>query len=336
MSTNAPVATSATPTSESADASAGSSPATSSAAQKPQTNRQRMMERASLIQKSTTTKGSPNTASPVVTDVRKGVLPAASSPGQTDASNPATVGDDGQRSDDSEASVKADDGKKTEKPREDVIPMAAFKERVGKLQRRIEQAEESASKASLEATRYKTALELINSDNERLRSMLQNGQGYDPTAEELHATKFEMKARDLGSKIEREHQETIEKRRADAEKSAQVESIKERLSNEVNNVVAKYPLADSDGVLAALRQAHLEGKRMTAHEAARMIHDRENIRLAKLGYKPVAASPNASNDVDDEAPIVPRTVQRPGTSSAPGTRTGNDRKAMLQWVKSQP
>lgn len=336
MSTNAPVATNATPTSESADASAGSSPATSSAAQKPQTNRQRMMERASLIQKGTTTKGSPTTASPVVTDVRKGVLPAASSPGQTDASNPATVGDDGQRSDDSEASVKADDGKKTEKPREDVIPMAAFKERVGKLQRRIEQAEESASKASLDVNRYKAALELVNSDNERLKAMLQNGQGYDPTTEELHATKFEMKARDLGSKIEREHQEAIEKRRSEEANASKVESIKERLANEVNVVVEKYPLSDSDSVLAAMRQAHLAGKRLTAHEAAKMIHDRENIRLAKLGYKPVAASPNVGNDVDDEAPIAPRMVKRPGTASAPGTRTGNDRKAMLQWVKNQP
>lgn len=227
------------------------------------------------------------------------VSPAAASDTHgeiTDASTGA-VSDDGTKP----ADDKQQDGKKKA---DDVVPLAAFKKRIGEISEARDAAREEASQARHEAKRYAEAVRLLQEDNERLRAQRESGAAYDPRDEEIAALRLAEKAKQTAASLDDEFRKQVDEMKTAIAREAEREQLRAKLSNQIDEATKRYSLAERN----AVAQLMTERRDITASEAAKLIHERELKRLEARGFVPRQQSTPAA-----PAPVGARA---PGTGSS--------------------
>lgn len=239
------------------------------------------------------------------------------------AGQPAPSGDSPESSPGTDASDEAVDASDERKQAADVVPMAAFKARIGKLADNVKSAREESARLAHENQRYSTAAQLLQEENERLRQQLREGVQYDARDEELADVRLSQRAKERADALALEHEAKLREMHLSFVYEAEREQIKARLSTQIESALSTHRLANRADVIAAMKARH----DLSAGEAARMIHEREAKRLEALGYAPRQSAPAAAN--------VPVGARAPGGAPGATGRFANNAKGMLDFLDAR-
>lgn len=239
------------------------------------------------------------------------------------AGQPALSGDSPESSPGTDASDDAVDASDERKQAADVVPMAAFKARIGKLSDNVKSAREESARLAHENQRYSTAAQLLQEENERLRQQLREGVQYDARDEELADVRLSQRAKERADALAIEHEAKLREMQQSFIYEAEREQIKARLSTQIESALSTHRLANRADVIAAMKARH----DLSASEAARMIHEREVKRLESLGYAPRQSAPAAAN--------VPVGARAPGGAPGATGRFANNARGMLDFLDAR-
>ena len=239
------------------------------------------------------------------------------------AGQPALSGDSPESSPGNDASDDAVDASDERKQAADVVPMAAFKARIGKLSDNVKSAREESARLAHENQRYSTAAQLLQEENERLRQQLREGVQYDARDEELADVRLSQRAKERADALAIEHEAKLREMQQNFVYEAEREQIKARLSTQIESALSTHRLANRADVIAAMKARH----DLSAGEAARMIHEREVKRLESLGYAPRQSAPAVAN--------VPVGARAPGGAPGATGRFANNAKGMLDFLDAR-
>ena len=239
------------------------------------------------------------------------------------AGQPALSGDSPESSPGTDASDDAVDASDERKQAADVVPMAAFKARIGKLSDNVKSAREESARLAHENQRYSTAAQLLQEENERLRQQLREGVQYDARDEELADVRLSQRAKERADALAIEHEAKLREMQQNFVYEAEREQIKARLSTQIESALSTHRLANRADVIAAMKARH----DLSAGEAARMIHEREVKRLESLGYAPRQSAPAVAN--------VPVGARAPGGAPGATGRFANNAKGMLDFLDAR-
>lgn len=239
------------------------------------------------------------------------------------AGQPALSGDSPESSPGTDATDENVDASDERKVSADVVPMAAFKARIGKLSDNVKSAREESARLAHENQRYSTAAQLLQEENDRLRQQLREGVQYDPRDEELADVRLSQRAKERADALALEHEAKLREMQQSFIYEAEREQIKARLSTQIESALSTHRLANRADVIAAMKARH----DLSASEAARMIHEREVKRLESLGYAPRQSSPTVGN--------VPVGARAPGGASGATGRFANNAKGMLDFLDAR-
>lgn len=239
------------------------------------------------------------------------------------AGQPALSGDSPESSPGNDASDDAVDASDERKQAADVVPMAAFKARIGKLSDNVKSAREESARLAHENQRYSTAAQLLQEENERLRQQLREGVQYDARDEELADVRLSQRAKERADALAIEHEAKLREMQQNFVYEAEREQIKARLSTQIESALSTHRLANRADVIAAMKARH----DLSASEAARMIHEREVKRLESLGYAPRQSAPAVAN--------VPVGARAPGGAPGATGRFANNAKGMLDFLDAR-
>lgn len=239
------------------------------------------------------------------------------------AGQPALSGDSPESSPGTDASDESVEASDERKQAADVVPMAAFKARIGKLSDNVKSAREESARLAHENQRYSTAAQLLQEENDRLRQQLREGVQYDPRDEELADVRLSQRAKERADALALEHEAKLREMQQSFIYEAEREQIKARLSTQIESALSTHRLANRADVIAAMKARH----DLSASEAARMIHEREVKRLEGLGYAPRQSSPTVGN--------VPVGARAPGGAPGATGRFANNAKGMLDFLDAR-
>lgn len=239
------------------------------------------------------------------------------------AGQPALSGDSPESSPGTDASDDAVDASDERKQAADVVPMAAFKARIGKLSDNVKSAREESARLAHENQRYSTAAQLLQEENERLRQQLREGVQYDARDEELADVRLSQRAKERADALALEHEAKLREMQQNFVYEAEREQIKARLSTQIESALSTHRLANRADVIAAMKARH----DLSAGEAARMIHEREVKRLESLGYAPRQSAPAVAN--------VPVGARAPGGAPGATGRFANNARGMLDFLDAR-
>lgn len=239
------------------------------------------------------------------------------------AGQPALSGDSPESSPGTDASDDAVDASDERKQAADVVPMAAFKARIGKLSDNVKSAREESARLAHENQRYSTAAQLLQEENERLRQQLREGVQYDARDEELADVRLSQRAKERADALAIEHEAKLREMQQNFVYEAEREQIKARLSTQIESALSTHRLANRADVIAAMKARH----DLSAGEAARMIHEREVKRLESLGYAPRQSAPAVAN--------VPVGARAPGGAPGATGRFANNARGMLDFLDAR-
>jgi hypothetical protein len=239
------------------------------------------------------------------------------------AGQPALSGDSPESSPGTDASDEAVDASDERKQAADVVPMAAFKARIGKLADNVRSAREESARLAHENQRYSTAAQLLQEENERLRQQLREGVQYDARDEELADVRLSQRAKERADALAIEHEAKLREMQQNFVYEAEREQIKARLSTQIESALSTHRLANRADVIAAMKARH----DLSASEAARMIHEREVKRLESLGYAPRQSAPAVAN--------VPVGARAPGGAPGATGRFANNARGMLDFLDAR-
>ena len=250
--------------------------------------------------------------------------PAAASP----ASGSVLLGDSpdastGAESDEEGADKTSPDESKQDakKKTDDVVPMAAFKARIGKLSETIKATREELTTATIEREKVTAAARLLHEENERLRAQLREGRVYDPRDEELSDVRLSQRAKEEADAIEQMRAQKLAELRANFEQEAAREAMRATLSVQIDRAVGSYALASKESVIEAMKAR----RDLSANEAAKLIHEREQKKLEALGYIPRQST---MPPVD-----APAGVRAPGSSGGSSGRDPNNAAGYLAYIQ---
>lgn len=239
------------------------------------------------------------------------------------AGQPASSGDSPESSPGTDVSDGDVDASDERKQAADVVPMAAFKARIGKLSDNVKSAREESARLAHENQRYSTAAQLLQEENERLRQQLREGVQYDPRDEELADVRLSQRAKERADALALEHEAKLREMQQNFVYEAEREQIKARLSTQIESALSTHRLANRADVIAAMKARH----DLSAGEAARMIHEREVKRLESLGYAPRQSAPAVAN--------VPVGARAPGGAPGVTGRFANNARGMLDFLDAR-
>jgi len=239
------------------------------------------------------------------------------------AGQPALTGDSPESSPGTDATDENVDASDERKVSADVVPMAAFKARIGKLSDNVKSAREESARLAHENQRYSTAAQLLQEENDRLRQQLREGVQYDPRDEELADVRLSQRAKERADALALEHEAKLREMQQSFIYEAEREQIKARLSTQIESALSTHRLANRADVIAAMKARH----DLSASEAARMIHEREVKRLESLGYAPRQSSPTVGN--------VPVGARAPGGAPGATGRFANNARGMLDFLDAR-
>lgn len=298
--TTAPAGTGASATSPTASSSATETPAS---VPSQQTSQQRI---ASLISKQRAP------AAPT---------PAAGSP----PADSAPHGDSPDVSTGAESLADGDETKQDSKKKsDDVVPMAAFKARIGKLNENLRTTREELARESTEREKATAAARLLHEQNEALRAQLREGRAYDPRDEELADVRLSQAAKERAEAIAAAHEARLQEMHDRFEREAAKEALKATLSTQIETATSKYSLASREAVIAVMRSRD----DITANEAARLVHEKEAKRLEALGYAPRQATAPAPSS-------APVGVRAPGSGGSETGRFANNSRGIEEFLRAR-
>lgn len=214
-----------------------------------------------------------------------------------------------------------DEKKVDEKAR--TVPLAAFQERIGKMQDKVKAAREDAVRLAHEKDRYEAATRLLSARIEALEAQLKSGTTYDPRDDELSALKMSQEAEKLAAELNAAREAKLKEARESFELEIKREAFKAKLSAQIDEALQQHRLADRDAVIAAMHSR----RDLSAAEAAKIVHEREMKRLEALGFAP-RQSPQSP------PPPTPNGARSPGGSSASGTFE-NSAKGMMDFLAAR-
>lgn len=191
--------------------------------------------------------------------------------------------------------------------RADTTP-PGVRRRIDKLTARAKQAEEERSNLVLEVERYKQALALVQEQHQTKAKRLQELDPRDPRDVELEALKFEQQIQQRQAELDRAYQTRVQ----EAERAARVDALAEKLLEEVEGAIERYPIFQEQEQREALALAMQRNPDRPVAELAQQINDRLSRR-----YEDVFAQKYRGR-VDPPAPTVP------GGSSARRAIATND------------
>ena len=169
------------------------------------------------------------------------------------AGQPALSGDSPESSPGTDASDDAVDASDERKQAADVVPMAAFKARIGKLSDNVKSAREESARLAHENQRYSTAAQLLQEENERLRQQLREGVQYDARDEELADVRLSQRAKERADALAIEHEAKLREMQQNFVYEAEREQIKARLSTQSESALSTHRLANRAAVGAAMK-----------------------------------------------------------------------------------
>lgn len=297
--TTAPAASGASAGSPSALTSDSASPASDA----PVLSTQQRM--AAAIAKSRAT---PATVSPDAGAVPQGVSPDVSTGAEAEADGADKPANDEQRQD--------------KKKADDVVPKAAFLERIGKINEKLKSTREELTTATIEREKVTAAARLLHEENQRLREQLREGRAYDPRDEELSDVRLSQRAQEEAAAIEKMRAEKLAELRENFEKEAAREALRATLAVQIERAEASYSLASRDAIIEAMKAR----RDLTANEAAKLIHEREQKRLEALGYLP------RQQPTTPAAP-APVGARAPGSAGGDSGRDPNNASGYLAYIQ---
>lgn len=166
------------------------------------------------------------------------------------------------------------DGKGDEPREPESIPMAAFKERLGRATEKTKAAEERRNQLALENRQMAEASQLLVAEVNRLRQLLKAGETPDERDEQLHALKLQQQYRDKDAAIIKEHQEELAK----AIEEQETISYRDILANDVQEALKGFELVSRPELVAAMKSA----QSTDAFAIARDIQEKRLAAAARL------------------------------------------------------
>lgn len=202
---------------------------------------------------------------------------------------------------------KDDKGKVEEK----MVPERALKERVNRVNRKLDEAKGQLASRTLELTNAKEALGIAVAEAERLRGLLQKGAKYDEQGEKIAGMELANKARDVAERTKLEHAQELEKAKAEAEISV----VTDQLEEEVAGALASHDLVDRAELIR-------EMKKDLSKSATDVAASLEKQKLERARGKLVKEKPSTPSTV--------RAQRAGGTNTA--VKYSNDRKGIAEHI----
>lgn len=219
----------------------------------PQTTQQRMLARAQALRVSAVV----DDAAPAPADQQAdGVTPTAETERQPQES--------GERGDSREGQDTQDEPK--------TIPMAAFKERLGRATEKNKQLQTEVAARDLDLQKARHAVQLLQQELEAVTAKHREGAAYDPRDEQLREADMERRAREIASRVQAEHEETLRKQAAAYADEVRHEQLRASYARDIDSALSQYDLVDRSLLIAALRQEASKAKPASAQTLAASIH----------------------------------------------------------------
>jgi hypothetical protein len=290
-----------------ADASKGSSPQTNqnssstTTTSKPQSRHERMMATAKRIR-------AENTA-----PVDDGGADPATRP---EAEQQATDGGEeaGER-----PSPEDEKNKEKTKSEPDTVPLAAFKERVGRLTKQRDDLRTQVQAKDLELKKALAAAHLLQDTLNKVRQQHAEGTKYDERDDQLLINDVTERGRKETEKLQAEHAEALKKQNAEALAEQQREQHRTSYARDIAAALEANDLVGRAELIAALREEAGKSRPASAQQLAAVLQEE---REAKARQRFGAA--------ERQSPSTAR-----GKPGAPQPRKfANNAKGMLEWTRA--
>lgn len=168
-------------------------------------------------------------------------------PGEGAEKNAGDAQPEGDKSKDgaeANAEAKADDKGKTE---ERMIPERALHERLAREKKKLDDLRGQVQQKDVALAKANEAFKLLGEEHERLRGMLERGEKFDKTAEELASMKLADKARQASERVT----QSATKQQATDAKAQRASAVESQLSDEIAAAVKKHEGFISENALIA-------------------------------------------------------------------------------------
>jgi hypothetical protein len=251
----------------------------------------------------------------------RAAAPPAAAAAAPEASQPASdvTPEAGNRPTPEAEGQDAREGQEDQGKEPKTIPLAAFKERLARETRKVEQFREQVAARDLELSRAKEAMGLLSAELERLRGHVREGKPYDERDDALAAAELERRAREVNDRLLKEHEERVRQQQEQLRNEAEVEQYRITYERDISDALTRFPLVDRSLLVQALKVEAGKARPATAVQLAELMQQELLARARKLGFQP--------------PPETPSTPRAP-TGGTPH-RFENNAKGMQQWLASQ-
>jgi hypothetical protein len=244
----------------------------------------------------------------------------AAAPAPVDEASQQAAGDESASAGDPDpgpaTEAAADEGKKDA----DVVPMAAFKERIGRMSAKIERLQEQLAARDLEAKKAAKAAELLQDALNKVRQQHADGVAFDERDDRLLQAELTERGRTLLQQLQAEH-ETALRQQTEAIQSEQLrETYRAQYAREISDALEQFPLVNRRELIAHLKEEATKKRPASTSQIAAMLHEQALTTARRV----LGAS---------EPPPSPMTTRRPGAVAQ--HRYSNNAKGMLAWVQER-
>lgn len=209
-----------------------------------------------------------------------------------------------------------DEGKKDA----DVVPMAAFKERIGRLSAKVEKLQEQLAAKDLEAKKAAKAAELLQEALNKVRQQHADGVAFDERDDRLLQAELTERGRTLLQQMQAEHEAALRQQAEQIQAEQLRETYRAQYAREIGEALERFPLVNRRELIAHLRDEATKKRPASTAQVAAMLHEQALATARRV----LGAS---------EPPPSPTTTRRPGAVAQ--HRYSNNAKGMLAWVQER-
>ena len=202
----------------------------------------------------------------------------------------------------------------------DVVPMAAFKERIGRMNNRIEKLQEQLAARDLEAKKATKAAELLQEALNKVRQQHADGVTFDERDDRLLQAELTERGRTLLQQLQAEHEAALRQQAEQIQSEQLRETYRAQYAREIGDALEQYPLVNRRELIAHLKEEATKKRPASTSQIAAMLHEQA---LATARRVLGASAP----------PPSPSTSRRPGAVAQ--HRYPNTAKGMLAWVQER-
>lgn len=213
-----------------------------------------------------------------------------------------------------------EDGKEEGKE-PDSIPMHAFKERLGRVNRRVEALRSEVTSKDFEIKKRDEAVQLLSGELERLKAALREGRPYDERDDQLSAADLREQSRQIAERIQAEMQEELRRNADEIRDEMARETYRASYERDIHSAQTQFPDVDRRQLIEALKAEAVKARPASAVQVAKAIHERQlDVYRRHYGQQ-------------NPAPPAPATVRRPGVGEP--TRYTNNAAGMLGYLNAK-